>query len=175
MTKRMSLLDRALSKVSPEPNTGCWLWTGGAMAPGYGVIQVAGRARLAHRIIWQELRGPIPDGMVLDHVCRTRPCVNPDHLRIVSPRINAIENSDSFAAKNAAKSCCPVCGNAYSPEGRLFGRRCHVCKTRRMKEYRRRPEVRERHNARRRDQRAKANAWLAHLAGGLPTQHEDGV
>lgn len=59
----------------------CWLWTG-ATIRGYGVIweNERKRAARAHRVAWELLRGPIPDGLTLDHLCRTTLCVNPDHL-----------------------------------------------------------------------------------------------
>ncbi len=90
----------------PEPNTGCWLWTGWTGAAGYGLLKVNMRAERAHRVMWQHLRGPIPEGLVIDHICRVRSCVNPDHLRVVTPRVNALENSDSPSAHHIRKTHC---------------------------------------------------------------------
>ena len=59
---------------------GCWLWQGYINAFGYGV----NRRGLAHRVYYQSARGPIPRGMELDHLCRVRSCVNPDHLEAVT-------------------------------------------------------------------------------------------
>jgi hypothetical protein len=70
--------------VSPEPNSGCWLWTGGSNATGYGYC--TGRAFgqkgmiTVHRASWLSHRGAIPDGMCVCHKCDTRLCCNPDHL-----------------------------------------------------------------------------------------------
>lgn len=69
-----------LDNAVPEPNTGCMLWLGGMSGDGYGMVSGA----YAHRISYIEVRGPIPTGMVVDHVCNTPLCVNPDHLQLLS-------------------------------------------------------------------------------------------
>lgn len=80
--------ERIWTKVTPEPNTGCWLFLGGARGVGYGGAWSAGSMRQAHRLMYEALRGPIPLGMHLDHLCRTRCCVNPAHLEPVTPQVN---------------------------------------------------------------------------------------
>lgn len=123
----------------PEPNTGCWLWTKFANRAGYGQSYMNGRLVYAHRMAWTLYRGPIPEGMFLDHICRVRSCVNPDHLRVVTTRINTIENSLGPSAKNAAKTHCPnghplVGGNLVS---RRYGRDCRTCYNANARERRR--------------------------------------
>src|SRR4051812_35687163 len=81
------------NKIFPEPMSGCWLWTGALNYNGYGTYSWAeedGRhTYLAHRLVYIIERGPIPDGLQLDHLCRLRCCVNPDHLEPVTSGENA--------------------------------------------------------------------------------------
>jgi hypothetical protein len=82
-------LERYWKKVSPEPNSGCWLWEGVTNQAGYGRIYVSThRARVAHCVAYEIDRGAIPRGMQLDHVCRVRCCCNPDHLEPVTQQEN---------------------------------------------------------------------------------------
>ena len=91
----------------PDPGV-CWEWQGYRDENGYGKWRATGfsTSRSSHRIAWELLRGPIPEGLVIDHQCRNRACCNPEHLRVVTPRINSIENSLSPTALNAAKELC---------------------------------------------------------------------
>jgi hypothetical protein len=87
-----------------DPATGCWLWVRALTTAGYGAWFRDG-GRLAHRIVYQRLVGPIPRGLTIDHLCRTRRCVNPDHLEPVSMRVNLLRG-ESPAALNARKARC---------------------------------------------------------------------
>jgi hypothetical protein len=80
---RKSLWDRFHDKVMPEPNTGCWLWTGATKELGYGVIGLGRREEgtaKAHRVAWKLYKGEIPEGMNVLHRCDMPACVNPRHL-----------------------------------------------------------------------------------------------
>lgn len=79
---------RFLRMVTPEPNTGCWLWAGLLNADGYGWFRLRGRAVGAHRAAFEFHVGAIPADMVVMHRCDVRWCVNPDHLRLGSQRDN---------------------------------------------------------------------------------------
>lgn len=77
----------------PDPSTGittpCWIWTAQISSSGYGVFSICRRPTAAHRVSYELVKGPIPDGLVTDHLCRVRSCVNPDHLQPTSMMINS--------------------------------------------------------------------------------------
>jgi hypothetical protein len=79
---------RALDEHVVDTVTGCWRWTAGYNAQGYGQWWNGVRPVLAHVFYYLRLVGPVPEGMELDHLCRVRDCVNPDHLEPVSSRDN---------------------------------------------------------------------------------------
>ena len=90
---RIPVEQRFWEKVSPEPTSGCWLWTGAVDLGGYGIHWVGdGKSHRAHRFAFERLRGPIPEGMTLDHLCEVKSCVNPTHLDPCS----AAENRDRY-------------------------------------------------------------------------------
>lgn len=114
--------ERFDSKWIPEPNTGCWLWLGAPSAKGYGRYYVPGSAvTLAHRHAWTFYCGPIPTGMVVDHICRVRSCVNPDHLRLVTLAENTLTNSVGVTAANKAKTHCKW-GHPFTAENTYMAR-----------------------------------------------------
>jgi hypothetical protein len=76
------MLSRFMDKVSPEPNSGCWLWMGGVSSRGYACFSVDGIQRQAHHISYLHFNGPIPEGEIVRHKCDVRSCVNPDHLLV---------------------------------------------------------------------------------------------
>lgn len=110
-----------------EKSSTCWNWTG-AKAHGYGRYRWMGRADGAHRVAYQLLAGPIPDGLELDHLCRNRACVRPDHLDPVTARVNLLRGV-SAGAMNANKRHCPQ-GHWYTPGNTITrpgGRHCRAC------------------------------------------------
>ena len=92
-------------KISPEPNSGCWLWTAAIDESRYGVISERRKSTQAHRVVYRLLVGEIADGMHLDHLCRVRCCVNPLHLEPVTPRINILRGK-TIAAMRASQTHC---------------------------------------------------------------------
>ena len=78
----------------------CWLWKGTIMLNGYGQFKTRNQRHLAHRFAYNAVRGAIPDGLQLDHLCRVRACVNPDHLEPVTGTVNILRG-ESPGAKNA--------------------------------------------------------------------------
>lgn len=81
-------LARFTAKYEVCPDTGCWLWTAARAGAGYGVMNVDGKMRYAHRLSHEHFAGPIPEGMQIHHECRVKLCCNPSHLRVVTPMEN---------------------------------------------------------------------------------------
>ena len=124
-----SVADRLLRKVEIV-ESGCWEWRGYIKADGYGQVADSDRKmRLAHRIAYREFVGPIPDGMTLDHLCRVRHCVNPEHLEPVSQRENTLRG-DTITARQAAQTHCKN-GHELTPDNiyrrKNGGRNCRAC------------------------------------------------
>jgi HNH endonuclease len=69
---------------------GCVIWTGRTDRDGYGVISVRRRQQRVHRVAWEQVNGPIPAGWTVDHGCNTRPCVEVEHMAVVTPRENTL-------------------------------------------------------------------------------------
>lgn len=113
----------------------CWLWLGLQNAGGYGSYQVQGH-RMAHRFLWTRLVGPIPEGMTLDHLCRVRLCVNPDHLEVVTMAEN-IRRGFAPPSLNARRTHC-VHGHEFTVENTYWYnnyRSCRTCKVRLRSEH----------------------------------------
>jgi len=81
---RFSLSGRLADLSIPEPNSGCFLWFGALNDGGYGRIKHKMKFRRAHIVAWELAHGKVPDGLVIDHKCRVRCCVNPDHMELVT-------------------------------------------------------------------------------------------
>ena len=133
-SKAHSITDKFWRGV--QKTDSCWLWTGSKQPNGYGYIHAkynnAGRVNLkAHRVAYELLVGPIPDGLVIDHLCNNRGCVNPEHLRPSTNRDNVLRGA-SPCAKNAAKTHCKR-GHSFSLDNtyvRPSGEReCLTCRS----------------------------------------------
>lgn len=132
--------ERFYAKVDKEsgpvpesrPDLGhCWLWMGGNSANGYGRFPVgAHRSIPAHRWSYEQIAGPVPPGLELDHLCRNRLCVNPDHLEAVTHEENLARSPLIVTMINRRKTRCPQ-GHEYTPENthiqKSGGRRCRTC------------------------------------------------
>jgi hypothetical protein len=110
-------LERLEAKIIPEPNSGCWLWLGSISYDGYARARgPQGRLWQVHRLMYEHYLGKIPEGLVTDHLCRVRCCVNPRHLEIVS-RAENVRRGISLSTHNRNKTHCPN-GHPYA-EGNL--------------------------------------------------------
>lgn len=93
---------------------GCWEWNGSKYITGYTKITSGRKQALGHRWAFEHYRGPIPDGMVIDHLCRNRGCVNPDHMEVVTNEEN-LRRGAGYAIQNGMRSAC-INGHEYTPE-----------------------------------------------------------
>lgn len=136
MTK-MTPNERLLSKI--DKTTDCWEWTGTIGVYGYGKIYIEGKHKRAHRAVYESLVGEIPKGLVLDHLCRNRSCVNPDHLEPVTSKENLLRG-DTLASQNSTKTHC-LRGHIFDDKNTYYkkngngGRACRECQNTRTKIY----------------------------------------
>jgi hypothetical protein len=89
--------DGPLSAYRPDLGA-CWLWTGSLDASGYGRLSVKNVPLLAHRLAYEDARGPVPDGLQLDHLCRVHGCCRPSHMEPVTNQENAVRGVVARAA-----------------------------------------------------------------------------
>ena len=115
---------RFWSKVNKTET--CWLWMAGCRTSGYGQISDQGKSYGAHRVAWEWLRGSIPDGGLLDHICHVRTCVNPSHLRIVDKKGNGENRAGATKrSKTGVRGVCPQ-GNSFRAQIGHNGKRLYV-------------------------------------------------
>lgn len=103
--RRMSPIDRFMSQVMPEPNSGCWLWMAacsGRDKNWYGTVTAGGKRYSAHHFSYLNFKGPIPEGLIVRHKCDVSICVNPDHLETGT----YAENSQDREKRNRIKRKC---------------------------------------------------------------------
>lgn len=122
--------------IIPVPFAGCWIWIGDISDKGYGRVRrgpvgASGRPsyRFAHRVIYELERGPVPDGLELDHLCRVRCCVNPDHLEAVTHAQNMERGNSGINFRT--RTHCPQ-GHQYDAENTGISngghRVCRACR-----------------------------------------------
>lgn len=156
MTPRISYAGDAIAvriraRISIDHATGCWLWQGTIQPNGYGQIYmgVQHRTSRVHRVSYETFVGPIPEGLVLDHLCRNRACANPAHLEPVTIGENVMRG-ETIAARNRVKTHC-IHGHEFTAQNTATdakgGRRCQTCN---------REQCRRQHARRRAERRAAA-------------------
>jgi hypothetical protein len=139
-----TLEERFMEKVE-KTEDGCWLWLASLDARGYGQFRRPEPPHIAkaHRVSYELHVGPIPEGLTLDHLCRVRHCVNPDHLEPVTNRENILRG-ESFTAQQARQTHC-VRGHEFTPENTHVWRGhrgCRACDRQDRPERRRRERAR---------------------------------
>jgi len=128
----------------PEPNSGCWLWVGSdSNERGYGTLFVKGKAMKAHRFSYEREYGKIPDGLVIDHLCKTPSCVNPAHLEAVTQKVNMQRGANqgkrsAYCYRGHIRSG----DNLYTfPDGKTACRECTRISVRKYQQTKRKAEL----------------------------------
>jgi hypothetical protein len=121
-----SPLARVMANTTPQGT--CLVFTGHLNVSGYGYMKVNQKNRRVHKVVYEEVFGKVPAGLVLDHLCRNRGCCNPSHLEVVTVKENLLRGQ-SIQAQNARKTHCknghPLTGTNLVV--RLKGRGCRIC------------------------------------------------
>mgnify|MGYP001575286960 CR=1 FL=1 len=144
--KAVPIANRFWTKVNKQEPNDCWQWLGQIGNHGYGVIFESRkecenpnkRVRLAHQVSYTLLKGQIPEGLPIDHLCRNRVCVNPAHMEVVTLAENVLRG-ESLNARRARQTHC-IHGhllsgsNLYIKQGYRQCRKCHVIETRRYRQ-----------------------------------------
>lgn len=121
----LSDMERFERRYIPEPNSGCWIWLG-ALQGGYGSIKKSGRNYPAHRFGYELHKGAIQSGLVIDHLCRSPLCVNPEHLEPVTIGENISRGDNHHRRKTHCKR-----GHEFTSENTLTlstgSRACRTC------------------------------------------------
>lgn len=137
---RLAVVDRIRERATTNPETGCWEWQGAKEKGGYGIIKVTKqpgthRREMVHRAAYEELVGPIPEGLTLDHLCRNRACCNPAHLEPVTGHENMVRGRAPDTIFRDGTHC--IHGHEFTPENTYIdkrGRYCRECRRRRNAE-----------------------------------------
>lgn len=118
-----------LSNIDIRDRDECWPWILPAHKTGYGRGSFNNKQFLAHRASYEYFKEPIPKGLVIDHICKNRICVNPNHLRVVTNLENVTQNSNSLTVKLKNQTHCKR-GHLFDEENTYSyknSRQCKIC------------------------------------------------
>lgn len=132
----MTLVEFIRSRIVVD-ESGCWNWQGPRMRKGYGRVTWEHRNYSTHRTMYEAAKGPIPEGLHIDHLCRNPPCCNPDHLEAVTSAENTRRGMSAILnrLRKDQKTHC-IHGHEYTPENSRFNKRgyrfCNTCEVSRQ-------------------------------------------
>jgi hypothetical protein len=133
-SENRDLVERLWLRLEVEPTTQCWIWAR-HKAGGYGRIRFQGRMESVHRVVWWLLRGPLPEDLEPDHLCRNKACANPDHLDFVTHRTN-VQRGEAGKFKSGRTHC--KWGHPFDKENTRIrangGRACKECMRKRARD-----------------------------------------
>ena len=144
-TVQIPLLDEAAKKRFESKyevdESGCWLWQGCLNGKGYGRFYYSGTQYMSHRVAYTIQKGPITDGLFIDHLCRTRNCANAEHMELVTNRENTVRGINFIAGQVRQTQC--IRGHEFTPENTYVdpgrqSRSCRTCRTARRRARRKR-------------------------------------
>ena len=130
-TLSTSTLARFWAKVDVGSPDECWEWTGAKTGKGYGNFTITPHSlwACAHRVAYEVLVGPIPDGLFIDHLCRNRACVNPSHMEPVTNKVNILRGESPWAQRARMTHCAN--GHEFTPDNTRIRpngtRSCRAC------------------------------------------------
>jgi hypothetical protein len=144
---QVSMIKRFTAKYAVNKATGCWEWQAAKTGGGYGLFWLEKTFHLAHRVAYEVLIGPIPEGLTIDHICKNPGCVNPSHMEPVTQGEN-LRRSESWSGQNMRKTHCPQ-GHPYEGDNLKLTkegfRQCRICTREKTKAWQQTQEAKDYH------------------------------